>query len=252
MNLLTAGLASLLLAAAARASPPAEVTVFAAASLTDALKEAASRYERLFGDRILFNFGASSTLARQIEEGAPADLFLSADEEKMDSLERQGLVRGGTRRSVLSNTLVIVVAVDSSLSISSPPDLASSRVRAIAVAEPRSVPAGIYAERYLRSLGLWTQVIDRIILTENVRAALAAVESGNADAGIVYKTDALISRRVRIAFEVPAGKGPRISYPFAAVRGRGSPEAALRFLAFLESPAGLAIFRRYGFLTPTT
>jgi len=250
MNLLRAGLAPLLLAAAARASPGAEVTVFAAASLTDALAEASSRYERLSGDRILFNLGASSTLARQIEEGAPADLFLSADEEKMDSLDRRGLVRHGTRRSVLSNTLVIVVAPDSSLAISSARDLASPRVRAIALAEPRSVPAGIYAERYLRSLGLWTQVIDRVIPTENVRAALAAVESGNVDAGIVYRTDALTSRGVRVAFEVPAGEGPRISYPFAAVRGRGSPDAALRFLAFLESPAGLAIFHRHGFLTP--
>ena len=228
----------------------AEVTVFAAASLTDAVTEAASRHEKASGDEIFVNFAASSTLARQIQEGAPADLFLSADEEKMTGLEKAGLLRPGTRATVLSNTLVIVVASDSSIAIRAPQDLASPAVRKIALADPRSVPAGIYAESYLRSLGLWTRVESRVIPTENVRAALAAVESGNADTGIVYKTDALISRKVRIAYDVPPARGPRISYPFAALRGGRSPEASLAFLAFLKSPEGLAIFRRYGFRTP--
>jgi len=176
----------------------AEVTVFAAASLTDALKEIATAYEGSSGDKLVFNFGASSILARQIQEGAPADLFFSADEAKMDSLAKGGLVTKETRRSLLSNTLVIVVPADSTLTLATPADLATSKVRVLALAEPQSVPAGIYAKEWLKSLKLWSKVIDKVIPTENVRAALAAVESGNADLGIVYKTDAGISKKVRI------------------------------------------------------
>ena len=244
------GIAILLLAALLTASAPrlaaVELNVSAAASLADALQEIKSQYEMQGGDRIVLNLGASSTLARQIQEGAPADLFLSADEAKMDQLEKQGLVVKGTRRSVLSNTLVVVVPTDSSLKITPPADL--TKVRALALAEPQSVPAGIYAKEYLRRLKLWDRVIDRVVPTENVRAALAAVEQGNADAGIVYKTDAGISKKVRIAYEVPLAEGPRISYPFAAIAGSKNPEAARRFLEYLESPVALGVFERYGFL----
>jgi molybdate transport system substrate-binding protein len=229
----------------------AELNVFAAASLTDALQEIAAVYEKAGGDRILLNLGASSTLARQIQEGAPADLFLSADEEKMDGLEKRGLLLAGTRKSVLSNTLVIVVPAvpaDGGLPIASPQDLAGPRIRAIALAEPQTVPAGIYAKEYLRKLKLWSKVIDRVIPTENVRAALAAVESGNVDAAIVYKTDAGISKRVRVTYEVPRAEGPKISYPFAVLKESENPEAARRFLAYLGSKPALDIFRKYGFL----
>jgi molybdate transport system substrate-binding protein len=226
----------------------AELNVAAAASLTDALQEIKSAYEKSGGDTIVLNLGASSTLARQIEEGAPADLFLSADEAKMDALEKRGLVLAGTRRSVLSNTLVVVVPVDGTLRITSPADLVNPGIRHLALAEPQSVPAGIYAKEYLRKLKLWDKVIDRVVPTENVRGALAAVETGNADAGIVYRTDAGISKKVRVAFEVPRAEGPRISYPFAVIAGSKRQEAARRFLAYLEAPAALAIFARYGFL----
>jgi molybdate transport system substrate-binding protein len=226
----------------------AELQVFAAASLTDALQELATAYEKASGDKVLLNFGASSTLARQIQEGAPADLFLSADEEKMDGLEKHRLLLAGTRRSVLSNTLVVVVPADSTLRIAGAADLATSRVRVLALAEPQSVPAGIYAKQYLKAQKLWDRVIDKVVPTENVRAALAAVEAGNAEAGIVYKTDAGISKKVRIAWEVPQAEGPRISYPFAALAASRQPDAARRLLAWLESAEGLAVFRRYGFL----
>lgn len=226
----------------------AELNVFAAASLTDALREITASYEKSTGDRIVLNLGASSTLARQIQEGAPADLFLSADEEKMNSLEKKKLLLAGTRRSVLSNTLVVVVPADSGLKISRAADLAVPSIRAIALAEPQTVPAGIYAKEYLRRQGLWSKVIDRVVPTENVRAALAAVESGNVDAGIVYKTDASISKKVRIAYEVPKADAPAISYPFAVLAGSGRKEAARKFLAHLESPAALDVFRKYGFL----
>lgn len=224
----------------------ADLQVYAAASLTDALKEIAPEYEKATGDRLVLNLGASSTLARQIQEGAPADLFLSADEEKMNGLEREKLLLPGARRSVLSNTLVVVVPVDSGLKISGPAGLAA--VRALALAEPKTVPAGIYAREYLQKKGLWDRIASRVVPTENVRAALAAVESGNADAGIVYKTDAGISKKVKIAYEVPKAESPRISYPFAVLAGSGRKEAARRFLDYLHSPSALKVFRKHGFL----
>jgi molybdate transport system substrate-binding protein len=226
----------------------AELQVFAAASLSDALKEIAAAYGKAAGDRLALNLGGSSTLARQIEEGAPADLFLSADEAKMDALEERKLLLPGTRRSLLSNTLVVVVPCDSTLEISGPADLAAPSIRALALAEPRSVPAGIYAREYLTRKGLWSRLRGRVVPTENVRAALAAVEAGNVDAGIVYRTDAGISQEVRIAYEVPRAEAPAISYPFAVLAGSEHKAAARRLLDYLASPAALAVFRKYGFL----
>jgi molybdate transport system substrate-binding protein len=225
----------------------AEVSVFAAASLQDALTEIARGYEKQSGDKVVFNFAASSTLARQIEQGGPADLFFSADEEKMDSLERKGLLLAGTRRSVLTNTLVIVVPADSSRILTSAADLAKPAIKRIALGEPSSVPAGIYAREYLEKLGLWATLKEKVVPTESVRAALAAVESGNVEAGIVYKTDARISRKVRVAVEIPATDGPKITYPLAIVKGSNQVEAAKRFAARLSEPAARAVFERYGF-----
>lgn len=230
----------------------AELHISAAASLTEALEELAAAYEKSSGDKLLLSFGATSILARQIQEGAPADLFLSADETKMDDLEKAGLLLAGTRRSVLSNTLVVVVPTDSKLQITSVHDLASAKVRALAVAEPKTVPAGIYARQYLTRLGLWQALVPKVVPTDNVRAALDAVESGNVDAGIVYKTDARISKQVKVAFEVPRAEGPRISYPFAVVSATKHPQAARRLLAFLESPAAFRIFEKHGFLLQVT
>jgi molybdate transport system substrate-binding protein len=243
-----------LLALAAGRLSAVEINVSAAASLTDALKEIAATYEKSSGDKLLLNLGASSTLARQIEEGAPADLFLSADEAKMDSLEKGKLVVAGSRKSVLSNTLVVVVPRDSGLKIAAAADLAGPGIHTLALAEPKTVPAGIYAKEYLERLHLWEKLASRVVPTENVRAALSAVEGGNAEAGIVYRTDAGISKQVRIAWEVPAAEGPKISYPFALIGGASGssrhPEAARKLLAYLESPPALAVFRKYGFLVP--
>lgn len=224
-----------------------EVLVFAAVSLTDALKDVAVAYEKGSGDKLVFNLGASSMLARQIREGAPADLFLSADEAQMDGLEEAGLLLSGSRRSLLSNTLVIVVSSDGGPKITSPRDLLS--VRTLALAEPKIVPAGVYAKQYLEKLGLWDALASRVVPTENVRACLAAVEAGNADAGIVYRTDALISKRVRVAWAVTAEEGPRISYPVAVVKDAAHSGAAKRFAAYLASEPARAVFVKYGFLT---
>ena len=225
-----------------------ELMVYAAVSLTEALQENAIVYGKTTGSRIVFNFGASSTLALQIQEGAPADVFMSADEAKMDVLEKKGLLLPGTRRDLLSNVLAVVVEADAPLDLRSVHELAHAKIQHIAIAEPSTVPAGIYAKQYLQGAGLWSAVIDKLVPTENARAALAAVVSGNCEAGIVYKTDALISKRVRIALEVPRDKGPRISYPVAIVASTKRPDDARRFVAFLGSDAAGATFTAHGFL----
>ena len=228
----------------------AEVRVFAAVSLTEALEEIAVDYERKTGDEVVFHFGASSMLARQIEQGAPADLFLSADEARMDALAKQGLIVASTRASVLWNTLVVVVPKDGGMTIASPAQLAT--VESIALAEPSSVPAGVYARAWLQKIGLWERIQPKVIPTDNVRAALAAVESGNVDAAIVYKTDVRIAKRTRVAFEVPRAQGPVISYPFAMLRDAENRKAAMRLLAYLKSKAAMSIFAKHGFLpTPS-
>jgi molybdate transport system substrate-binding protein len=225
----------------------AEVNVYAAASLTDVLKEVAANYEKQSSDKILFNFGASSLLARQITEHAPADIFFSADEAKMDDLQKGGLIVTETRRDLLSNALVIIVPNDSSLAIASPDQLVD-KAQKIAVADPRAVPAGIYTKQYLSGIGLWEKLESKIVPTENVRAALAAVESGNVDAGFVYKTDANISKKVKIAFSVPIEKGPAIRYPVAIIKEGKNNGAAEGFLRYLESENARKLFERYGFI----
>jgi molybdate transport system substrate-binding protein len=248
MKLMTALLTILLWLPGLVSGRAAELTVFAAASLSDALREIARTYERESGCKLLFHFAASSTLARQIQEGAPADLFFSADEEKMEQLEKAKLIREGTRKSLLSNRLVVVVASDSAVRIQTPQQLGS--LRRIAIAEPTSVPAGIYARQYLESAGVWSDLDDSVVPTANVRAALAAVESGNVEAGIVYKTDAAISRKVRIAYEVPAGSGPAISYPVALLKEARQPALAERLWKHLQSDAAIIIFEKHGFIVP--
>ena len=239
------GCALLLPVAATRA---ATVRVFAAASLTDSVKEISAAYERQTGDRIVFNLGASSFLARQIEEGAPADIFFSADDAKMDSLEAKGLIAKDTRKNRLSNSLVIVVATEGDLKIKSAADLARADVKRIALADPKTVPAGIYAREYLVRAKLWPAVAAKVIPTDNVRAALAAVESGNVDAGMVYKTDAAISRKVKIVCEISGADAPDISYPMALLKEAREPEAARKFLAHLASPEAARVFAKFGFI----
>ena len=225
-----------------------EIEVFAAASLTDALKEIAATYEKSSGDKIIFNFAASNTLEMQIAAGAPADIFFSADEAKMNDLQKQGLIAKETRKDFLSNSLVIVVPDDSAVTLTSAAQLADAKIKKIALGQPQSVPAGIYAREYLQKIGIWAQVEAQIIPMENVRAALAAVETGNVDAGIVYKTDALHSKKVKVAFEVPVSEGPAIAYPAARVEGSKHAAAAKKFLDYLGKAGSLKTFEKYGFI----
>jgi molybdate transport system substrate-binding protein len=226
----------------------AEVKVFAAASLTDAMQEIGKDYAAQSTDKIIFNFEGSNVLARQIRQGAPADLFFSADEAQMDAVSKAGLLTDGSRQNLLSNSLVIVVPADSSRTSLSPKDLAGADIKHIALADPQTVPAGVYSKAYLEKLGLWDAVQPKVIPTQNVRAALAAVGSDNADAGIVYKTDAQISKKVKVVDEIPAAEGPKISYPVALIKGSSQADAAQKFLTYLESPAAGAVFAKYGFI----
>jgi len=228
----------------ARATAAGELLVFAAASLTDALEEAAQDYAKATGNKVLFNFGASSLLARQIQEGARADIFVSADEEKMDVLQSRGLLREETRRSLLSNALVIVVEREKGVALRTPADL--KLARRVAIAEPATVPAGIYAKRHLEELGLWGEL--NILPTGNVRGALLAVESGNAEAGIVYKTDAAMGQKVRVAYEFPPHAQIKISYCTAVLKESPNPEAGQAFLRHLRSEAGGKVFKKHGFV----
>lgn len=226
----------------------AQVTVFAAASLMESLQQIGADYEKQTGKKLIFNFAGSSTLARQIEEGAPADIFFSADEAQMDRLEKKGLVVGGTRRNRLSNALVIVVAAGHGANVHEPRDLAGPQIRLVALGDPKSVPIGVYAKNYLEAQGLWKEIAPKVVPTENVRGSLAAVESGNAEASIVYRTDALISTKVVIAYSVPLEKGPKIHYPAAMLRGAKNPVAAKHFFEFLNSASASEVFEKHGFV----
>jgi molybdate transport system substrate-binding protein len=221
------------------------VRVFAAASLTDSLQEAIGLFESSHPDvRVVPQFGASNDLARQILAGAPAHLFLSADERQLDRVAASGWVEGGSRRDLLSNRLVIVEGRGSRVSVRSPRDL--ERVDRIALADPEAVPAGVYARQYLEKIGLWDGLRSRVVPTLDVRAALAAVASGNVGVGFVYRTDAFLEPRVRVAFEVPRDEGPNILYPLALARG--ADEGARALFQFLLSPEARMVFERYGFV----
>jgi len=222
-----------------------EVHVLAAASLTDALKEVAAGWESATGHSVVFNLGASNDLARQIRAGAPADVFFSADAAQMDGLVKDGLVNTADRVDLLSNSLVVVVPTASAAKVASAADLAG--FGRLALADPQAVPAGVYAKAWLESAGAWSKVEPHVIPALNVRAALAAVESENADAAVVYKTDALISKRVKVAFEVERAAGPAIVYPVARVKASAKP-AAVAFVAHLRTAPVRAVFERFGFV----
>lgn len=224
-----------------------EILVAAAASLTDALKEIGSSYQGNTKHKVNFTFGSSSTLARQIEEGAPADIFFSADLAQMDGIEKSGRLEPGARKNFLSNQLVMVVPNDSRLAITSPQDLLKPEVKRIALAEPSSVPAGVYSKKYLQDEKLWDKVERKVVPVLDVRATLASVESGNVEAGFVYKTDAAISKKVRVAYEVPIDRGPRITYPVAILKDSRRKAAARDFMNYLLGPEGSKVFRKYGF-----
>ncbi len=240
--------------APAQAAPPAaapapQLTVLAASSLTDALGEAARAYTHATGQRVKLSFAASSALARQIEAGAPADVFLSADTDWMDYLQQHHLLATSTRVNVLGNRLVLIAPAGSSVKLDVGPHFALAAALGgsghLATGDPDSVPVGRYAKAALTRLHVWDAVQDRIVAAENVRAALAYVARGEAPLGIVYRTDALQDEAVRIVADFPAGSHEPIVYPAAATVTAHA--GAARFVQYLKSAPAQAIFHRYGF-----
>jgi molybdate transport system substrate-binding protein len=226
-----------------------KILILAAASTTEAIDEIRAEFQRLHPQvTIRTSYGASSTLAQQIDAGADADLFLSASSEWADSLRKKGLV--DRQRDQLSNQLVVVVPLDSKLKIEKPADLAASGVRRLALADPRSVPAGVYAREALERLDLWKTMSVRVAGATDVRQALQFVETGAAEVGIVYATDAAASKQVRIALRLEPNPTKPIRYPLVLLKDGASKAAAVKFYDFLGSPAAAAIFRRHGFLLP--
>lgn len=234
----------------ARAAPR-PLLVFAAASLTDAGRAIGRAYTRQTGQALAFSFAASSTLARQIEAGAPAAVFISADTKWMDALQERHAIDPRTRRIVASNRLALIAPAASRIELTIAPHCALAAALGsgrLAIGEPSSVPAGIYARAALVSLDLWGSVADRLLPAEDVRAALEYVAHDEAPLGIVYRTDALIEPRVRIVGLFPPRSHPPITYPAAAVAGAGADAA--RFIHFLVGPDAQAIFHKYGFAPP--
>jgi molybdate transport system substrate-binding protein len=240
-------LIALLLPLTARAQ---QVTVFAAASLTDAMKDISVKWAAAGHQPLSLSFGASSTLARQIEQGAPANVFASADEKWMDYLAQKNLIVAGTRKDLLGNDLVLVVPADKPVHVTIDKNfnlmgLLGANGR-LATGDPAHVPVGIYAEQALKKLGMWDSVSPRLARTEDVRGALLLVERGEAPAGIVYATDAAVSKAVMIAGTFPADSHDPVSYPFAVTKAGDTPEARA-LLQFLTSPPARAVFVQRGF-----
>ncbi|MGB5082893.1 MAG: molybdate ABC transporter substrate-binding protein [Burkholderiales bacterium] len=235
-----------ILPAGARAAGP---VVFAAASLKEALDAQILAFEPRVGNGTAASYAASSALARQIEHGAPADLFISADVAWMDYLDERRLIDGGSRVELLSNRLALISPRASSINLAIVPGFslgeALGRSR-LAMADPDHVPAGKYAKAALEALGAWTEVSGRIARSENVRSALVLVARGEAPLGIVYRTDALAERRVRVVAEFPVSSHPRIVYPAAVTASSGSL-VARSLLRYLRSPAARAVWEKHGF-----
>jgi molybdate transport system substrate-binding protein len=250
LRLVAAVLCSLCLIFGSHQAHGGELLVSSAVSLKEAVEAAGRRFQ---GDRagvlLRYNFGASGALQKQIEGGAPVDAFLSAGQLEMDALERRGLLLAASRRVLASNSLVVIAPVDSGISLLRPSDLLRREVVRLTIGNPKTVPAGQYAEECLKTLGLWEALRPRLVLGENVRQVLEYVARGEADAGIVYVTDIATQReRVREAFRPRPDSHRPIVYPAAVVADSGSPHLAGAFVDFLAAPEGQAILARYGFV----
>ena len=229
------------------AEPPT-LLVSAAASLSEAIGAVADRFEQEQGVRILLNVAGSQMLASQIIEGAPVDVFISADVLQMERAAAAGRIDASRRVDLLSNQLVIVVPSDRAGTVTGPQDLANASIGRIALGDPEAVPAGVYARRYLESQGMWESLEPRVVPASSVRAALRAVEAGTVDAGIVYRTDVRTAAGALIVFAVPIEDGPSIVYPAAVARDAPNPAGAAHFLDYLQSAAARRQFDAAGFI----
>ena len=225
--------------------PP--LVVSAAISLSGALEEIGKAYKAQTGVDLRFNFAASNVLARQIANGAPADIFISADEAQMDYAQAQRAVDPATRVRLLGNRLAVVVPAGRNGKWPDAKALLSAPVKRVAIGDPAGVPAGVYAKQYLEKIGIWQALQPKLLTLANVRAALGAVESGGAEAGFVYESDARVTQRVQVALLIDGPDAPVIIYPAAVTTRSKARAAATKFLQYLRSPAAAAIFARHGF-----
>lgn len=224
------------------------LSVSAATSLTDALQAVNDLYMQKNEDiTIVANFAASGTLQKQIEQGAPADVFISAAAKQMDALQTGGLIIDSTRRDLLKNKVVLVVPKNSTLNISNFMDLLNNNVKQVAIGDPESGPAGIYGKEAFDILGITEQLQPKLILCSDVRQVLSYVESGNVDAGVVYSTDAAISDSVKIVADAPDEVNSKIVYPVAVIKASKNVAAAEAYISFLIGNEATAIFENYGF-----
>lgn len=227
-----------------------ELTVFAAASLTEALKDISALWQTQGHPALRLSFASSSTLARQIEQGAPANLFASADQKWMDYLATKSLIAADTRLNLLGNDLVLIVPADKPVKVAIGPGFAIAALLGengrLATGDPAHVPVGLYAEQALRTLGVWESVAGRLARTEDVRSALLLVERGEAPAAIVYGTDAAVSKSVMVAGVFPENSHDPVSYPFAVTKAGDTPEARA-LLVFLAGPQARTVFLQRGF-----
>ncbi|PKU22898.1 molybdate ABC transporter substrate-binding protein [Telmatospirillum siberiense] len=227
----------------------AQVTVFAAASATDALNEIGKAFVAGGGKEIVPSYASSSTLAKQIENGAPANLFLSADERWMDYLADKGLLATGTRLNLLGNRVVLIAPKDSTVKVDIGPGFPLAKLLGegrLAVGDPSHVPVGAYTEAALKKLGVWDAVQGKLAPADSVRAALAFVERGETPLGIVYATDAAVTDKVKVVGVFPEDSHPPVVYPAALIKDKDTADAKA-FLAFLQGPEAKAIFQKYGF-----
>jgi molybdate transport system substrate-binding protein len=223
--------------------------VFAAASLKDALDEVNAAYQRASGQKTTTSYAASSTLAKQIEAAAPADIFISADLDWMDYLANRNLIKPETRTELLGNRLVLIAPVDSAAKLGIGPNFPLAQALGngrLAIADPNGVPAGRYAKAALETLGVWASVADRLAPADNVRATLALVSRGEAPLGIVYQTDAASDKGVRIIGTFPDNSHPPIIYPIAVMASSTNP-AATGYLVYIKSPATRRVVEKQGF-----
>ncbi|MGB3294791.1 MAG: molybdate ABC transporter substrate-binding protein [Phormidesmis sp.] len=224
------------------------ITVSAAASLQDALAAIAPKFSLAHPNiTVDYNFGSSGALQQQIEQGAPVDIFFSAATQQMDALAQKELVLPNSRQNLVTNALVLIAPTSSSLNITDLNQLRDADIRRFAVGEFRSVPAGQYAEQSLKKLALLTPLQSKFVFGSSVRNVLSAVESGNADLGMVYATDAALSDQVKVLLTVPQTAHSPIVYPIAIVRTTAHPEAAQTFIDFLTTEAAQQIFENFGF-----
>jgi len=228
-----------------------EITVSAAISLKNAFEEIGNTFKGHHPEaRLLFNFGASGDLARQIEAGAPVDVFASAAQKDMDDIDKKGMILPATRTNFAGNGVVLVNPFLSSIRIESFEDLRKTEVKRIVIGNPKTVPAGRYAEEVLKSLNLWERIIDKLVLAENVRQALDYVARNEVDAGMVYTTDAMIrSKEVKIVMKAPHGTHQPVVYPIGVVKGTKKEFLARDFIAFVVSRDAKDILKKYGFET---